>query len=50
MTVRAAQRQVVTERLAGHLLAEAARLATEPEVHPFMVLWMEVTAAAKAAS
>ena len=30
MTVRAAQRQVVTERLAGHLLAEAARIANEP--------------------
>jgi AcrR family transcriptional regulator len=112
MTVRAAQRQVVTERLAGHLLAtglsrtsvrqlaaaaqvsdrmllyyfkdkaealgeamghvvaqlggrleaalpagdrmpperllaEAARIATEPEVRPFMALWMEVIAAAR---
>ncbi len=111
MTVRAAQRQVVTERLAGHLLAtglartsvrqmaaaaqvsdrmllyyfkdkaealgeamghvvaqlggrleaalpagdrmpperllaESARIATEPEVRPFMALWMEVIAAA----
>jgi AcrR family transcriptional regulator len=111
MTVRAAQRQVVTERLAGHLLAtglsrtslrqlaaaagvsdrmllyyfkdkaealgaamarvtgqlgqqleasvtagerlaperllaEAARIATEPEVRPFMALWMEVIATA----
>jgi AcrR family transcriptional regulator len=28
------------------LLAEAARIATEPEVRPFMALWMEVIAAA----
>ncbi|MCA6224210.1 MAG: TetR family transcriptional regulator [Phenylobacterium sp.] len=28
------------------LLAEAARIATDPEVRPFMALWMEVIAAA----
>lgn len=28
------------------LLAESARIATEPEVRPFMALWMEVIAAA----
>ncbi len=115
MTVRAAQRQVVTERLAGHLLAtglartsvrhlaaaagvsdrmllyyfgdkaealgeamghvaaqlggrleaalpagqrrpperllaEAARIVTAPDVRPFMALWMEVIAAARAAA
>jgi len=32
------------------LLAEAARIATEPEVRPFMALWMEVIAAARAAA
>ena len=56
MTVRAAQRQVVTERLAGEwmpperLLAEAVRIATEPEVRHFMALWMEVIAADRAAA
>ena len=32
------------------LLAEAARIATEPEVRPFMALWLEVIAAARAAA
>jgi AcrR family transcriptional regulator len=32
------------------LLAEAARIATDPEVRPFMALWMEVIAAARAAA
>ena len=55
MTVRAAQRQVVTVRLAGQRLpperhtAEAARIATDPEVRPFMALWMEVIAAVRGA-
>ena len=56
MTVRAAQRQVVTERPAGErmaperLLAGSVRIATEPEVRHFMALWMEVIAADRAAA
>jgi hypothetical protein len=56
MTIREEQRRRGTERLAGRRLppkrhlAEAARIATGPEVRPFMALWMEVIGAAKAAA
>jgi hypothetical protein len=56
MTIREEQRRRVTERLAGRLLAtgrhvaEAARIATDPQLRPFRVLWMEVNAAARAAA